>query len=260
MDRHSTARPTPSYVIIPARLASTRLPEKLLLSETGKPVIQHTYEAAQQAMRPLGVCVAAADPQILQAVVRFGGEAVLTDPELASGTDRVAAVIGQKRFAGIDVVVNLQGDEPELPGRAIDQVIQLLEDNPDSVMSTLATPIRTREQLDDPACVKVVFNRNGQAIYFSRSPIPFVRDWDPGLLEAEPAVFYQHIGLYAYRREFLLRLTRMPPSELEVLEKLEQLRVLQAGYHIAVGVIPHGASGIDTADDYRKFVQRQRSA
>ncbi|MDH3719749.1 MAG: 3-deoxy-manno-octulosonate cytidylyltransferase, partial [Planctomycetota bacterium] len=232
MSPAAAPRTLSSFVFIPARVASTRLPEKLLLCETGKPLIQHTYEAACGAHRPLGVCVAAEDDRIARAVLRFGGQAVVTGPGYASGTDRVAAVVGQMRFAGIDVVVNMQGDEPELPGAAIDQVVQLLEDNPGAVMSTLATPIHTQSQLDDPSCVKVVFNHRHEAIYFSRAAIPSVRDGEADLLTADPPIFYQHIGLYAYRRDFLLQLTRMPPSRLEILESLEQLRVLEAGYRI----------------------------
>ncbi len=243
-----------SYIVIPARLASTRLPRKLLLSETGKPLIQHTYEAAQQAARPLGMCVAADDTEIAEAVRAFGGEACLTDPNAQSGTDRVAEVA--RRLTDVEVVVNVQGDEPELSGESIDRVISLLEENPPAVMATLATPIRSRQQLEDPACVKVVFDAEGRAIYFSRSVIPHPRQWDESLLAADPPLFYQHVGLYAYRREFLLRLAQMPPSALERTERLEQLRVLEAGFPIMVGVIDEPTVGIDTPNDYRAFVER----
>jgi 3-deoxy-manno-octulosonate cytidylyltransferase (CMP-KDO synthetase) len=237
------------------------LPRKLLLRETGKSVLQHTYQAAQTAVRPMGVCVAAEDEQIAHDVIRFGGEVVVTGPDFASGTDRVAYVAAKARFAAIDVIVNVQGDEPELPGPAIDQVVELLELDPDAVMATLAAPIRTRQQLEDPACVKVVMDRKGQALYFSRSPIPHVRDAvDDEIIESDPPCFHQHIGLYAYRRDFLLRLARMPQTCLERAEKLEQLRVLECGYRIAVGTVEHATVGIDTEDDYRAFVQRQRCA
>jgi 3-deoxy-manno-octulosonate cytidylyltransferase (CMP-KDO synthetase) len=125
-------------------------------------------------------------------------------------------------------------------------------------MSTLATPIREREKLLDPSCVKVVFDARGQAMYFSRAPIPHAREWRDDLLDADPPSFYQHIGLYAYRREFLLSLAALPPSPLEQLEKLEQLRVLDAGYAIAVAVVPEATLGIDTPHDSRAFVERQR--
>ncbi len=208
----------------------------------------------------MGVCVAAEDDQIARVVLKFGGQVAVTGPGYASGTDRVAAVAGQSRFAGIDVVVNLQGDEPELPAAAIDQVVQLLEEQSHAVMATLATPIRSAAQLEDPACVKVVCNQHREAIYFSRAAIPYVGQETADWLTREPPVFYQHIGLYAYRRDFLLQLTRMPPARLEQLESLEQLRVLEAGYRIAVAVIPHAGCGIDTERDYRQFVRRQLSA
>jgi len=245
-----------SRIVIPARLESTRLPEKLLLRETGKPLIRHTYEAAQQARRPEGVCVATDHRKIYDEVRLFGGNAEMTDPAAPSGTDRVAEVA--RRMTGVEIIVNLQGDEPELSGESIDLVVKLLEDEPEAVMSTLATPIRRREQLEDPACVKVVFDRGGRAMYFSRSPIPFARDGAERFLGAAPPVFFQHIGLYAYRRDFLLKLAEMPPSALEGVEELEQLRVLEAGYPILVGVVDEASVGIDTPEDYRAFVERWR--
>ncbi len=244
-----------SYVVIPARLHSTRLPEKMLLDDTGKPLIQHTYEAACQARRPLGVIVATDHPRIAEAVRAFHGAAQLTDPEARSGTDRVAEIAAG--MPEVDIFVNVQGDEPEISGAAIDRVIELLEAHPAAAMSTLATPIRSRELLDDPSCVKVVFGHDGQALYFSRSPIPYARQWRDELLTAKPAHFHQHLGIYAYRRDFLRQLAALPPSPLEQLESLEQLRMLQAGHGIAVGVIEHRAKGIDTWDDYRAFVSRK---
>ena len=179
----------------------------------------------------------------------------MTNPLAANGTDRVAEVA--RELENVDIVVNVQGDEPELGGQSIDHVIELLERNPDVAMATLATPIRTRARLMDPSCVKVVFNGHGQALYFSRSPIPCARDWEDVLLNANPPLFYQHIGMYAYRREFLLGLADLPPSEMEKVEQLEQLRVLDAGHTILVGVIGQAAPGIDTLEDYRAFVRRR---
>jgi len=248
--------PSSSYIVIPARLASTRLPRKLLLSETGKPLIQHTYEAARRAASPAGVCVAADHEEIAAAVRGFGGQVRMTSPLCASGTDRVAEVARQMPDVG--VFVNVQGDEPELSGAAIDLVVELLERDPQAVMATLATPIRRREQLEDPACVKVVVDQRGRALYFSRSPIPYPRQWDDRLLSAEPATFYQHLGLYAYRRDFLLRIASLPQTPLEKLESLEQLRVLESGYDIAVGTVAEPTVGIDTLADYRAFVERSR--
>jgi len=245
---------TTSFIVIPARLASTRLPRKLLLRETGKPLVQHTYEAAQWATRPAGICVACDHREIYDVVQSFGGHAVMTDPDAACGTDRVAEVA--RDMPEIDIFVNVQGDEPEIAGSSIDLAIRLLEENPDAVMSTLATPIRSRAQLEDPACVKVVFDSRRRALYFSRSPIPHAREWNDGLLEADPPHFYQHVGLYAYRRDFLLRLAQMPQAPLEKLEKLEQLRVLHAGYAILVGVVDEPTFGIDTPADYQAFVEK----
>jgi len=246
-----------SYVVIPARLHSTRLPNKMLLSETGKTLIHHTYEAALTATRPMGVCVATEDREIADEVVRFGGQAVLTGPNIRSGTDRVALVAAEKALAGIDIIVNVQGDEPEVAGEHIDQVIQTLEDTPTAVMATLSTPIRRREQLEDPACVKVVSDRYGRALYFSRAAIPAARRWDERLLTDIEPHFHQHIGIYAYRREFLLELSELPQTDLEQLEDLEQLRVLEAGHTICVSRIDHAATGIDTPADYQAFVERQ---
>ena len=243
-----------SYVVIPARLASTRLPRKLLLCETGKPLVQHTYEAAQRAVRPSGICVAADHEEIAAAVQAFGGEVRMTSPACASGTDRVAEIA--RNLDEVDIFVNVQGDEPELAGRSIDLVVELLEENPDVAMSTLATPIRSRRVLDDPACVKVVFDSRGRAMYFSRSPIPHAREWQDELLAADPPHFYLHVGLYAYRRDFLLRLANLERTPLEKLESLEQLRVLENGHQIAVGVVDEPTIGIDTPEDYRAFVSR----
>ncbi|NJM90818.1 MAG: 3-deoxy-manno-octulosonate cytidylyltransferase, partial [Myxococcales bacterium] len=197
-----------ALAVIPARYASTRFPGKPLANKTGKPLIQHTYEAASRATRTDGVLVAA-DCEEIAAVVRgFGGRAELTSPDCASGTDRVAEIA--RKQTNIDVLVNVQGDEPEISAAAIDLAVELLEHDPAAVMSTLATPIRDRDRLNDPACVKVIFDQHGRAIYFSRAAIPFARNWDDALLAADPPHFYQHIGLYAYRRDFLLKLATLP--------------------------------------------------
>jgi 3-deoxy-manno-octulosonate cytidylyltransferase (CMP-KDO synthetase) len=248
----------PSIVIIPARLASTRLPRKLLLGETGRTVIEHTYRSARRATRPGDYVVATDSEEILREVERFGGRAEMTSPDCPSGTDRVAEVV--RRLAGdADIVVNVQGDEPEIAGRSIDLAIEILERDPALVMSTLATPIRTRAMLENPAVVKVVFDGRGRALYFSRSVIPHAREWDDGLLAASPPCFFQHIGLYAYRRDFLLQLAKLPPARIEQIEKLEQLRVLDAGYEIGVGVVDEPTRGIDTPEDYAAFVVRAKA-
>jgi len=247
-----------SLIVIPARLASTRLPRKLLLRETGKSVLQHTYEAACLARLPHEVIIAVDDQELLTEARAFGGRAEMTRSDHVSGTDRVAEIA--RRKPEYDILVNVQGDEPELPPQAIDQVVQLLQVHPQAVMATLATPLRDRERLLDPACVKVVMSSRGQALYFSRAPIPFARTWDDGLLTSEPPVYHQHLGLYAYRRDFLLKLATLPPTRYEQVEKLEQLRVLESGESIYVSVIPAATRGIDTPEDYQAFVARQRVA
>ena len=246
-----------SIVIIPARYASTRLPRKLLLSETGKPLLQYTYEAALKATLPESVCVACDHHEIFEMVQGFGGTVFMTDPEARSGTDRIAEVAA--RMEDIDIVVNVQGDEPEISSDSIDLVVRMLVDSPGAVMSTLCTPIRNRGQLEDPACVKTVFDKSGRALYFSRSVIPHprggIRD---EMFDADPSLFYQHIGMYAYRRDFLLSLAQLPAAEIEKTESLEQLRVLWHGYDIMVGVVDEPTFGIDTPEDYRRFVEKQR--
>jgi 3-deoxy-manno-octulosonate cytidylyltransferase (CMP-KDO synthetase) len=230
------------------------LPRKLLLRASGKSILQHTYEAASAAGTADEVIIAAADAEIAAEARKFGAAVVMTDPDLPSGTDRVAAVALTRPDA--DLLVNVQGDEPELAPAAIDAAVKALRDDPRAPMSTLATPIRTLRDLQDPACVKVVFDQQGRALYFSRSPIPFPRN---GVTEEDlrgAPRFFQHVGLYAYRRSFLLGLASLAVSPLEAIEGLEQLRVLAAGEKIRVVVQDHAAHGIDTAEDYRRFVTR----
>ena len=240
--------------LIPARLQSSRLPRKLLLDETGKPLIQYTWEAACRAESLDEVIVATDSRQIAETVRGFGGRAEMTGDH-PSGTDRIAE-IARRCCSDAESLVNIQGDEPEIDPAQIDVLVKLLIDNPASQMATLATPIAGIADRDDPACVKVVCAADGRALYFSRAPIPFVRDggshslW-PWLL---------HLGIYAYRRDFLLRLAELPPSRLEQLEKLEQLRALEAGASIQVGIVDHRAVGIDTPEDYARFVERERNA
>jgi 3-deoxy-manno-octulosonate cytidylyltransferase (CMP-KDO synthetase) len=243
--------------VIPARFASTRLPGKPLLAETGRPLIQHVVEAARRSSRLERVIVATDDIRILEAVERFGGEAVMTRADHPSGTDRVAEVAAA--VPGARIVVNIQGDEPEISPQALDLLVAILERDESAPMATLATPIHDEAIYHDPACVKVVCSAAGQALYFSRSPIPYHRDGLPSPASRSP-LGYLHLGLYAYRRDFLLGLAQLPPSPLESREKLEQLRVLEAGHRIAVGFIDEPSVGIDTPDDYRRFVQRWQAA
>lgn len=243
--------------IIPARHASTRLPGKPLLSDTGRPMIQHVVDAARRSTRLTRIIVATDDERIAEAVRAFGGEVAMTRADHPSGTDRIAEVA--QSIADASIIVNLQGDEPEISGEALDLVVTLLENDLDAPMATLATPIRTEAVYRDPSCVKVVCSSRNRALYFSRSPIPCHRDGLPESTEALPLA-HLHLGLYAYRRDFLLEYARMSQSLLERTEKLEQLRVLEAGYPIAIGFIEEPSIGIDTPEDYRRFVERWRAA
>jgi 3-deoxy-manno-octulosonate cytidylyltransferase (CMP-KDO synthetase) len=236
-------------IVIPARYASSRLPGKPLLKSTGKYLIQHVYERACESRRAETVIVATDDSRILAAVESFGGRCVMTRRDHPSGTDRVAEVA---RSLDVDVVVNLQGDEPQIDPAALDLLPDLLAKDAEAVMATLATPIPGEDLYRNPNCVKLVRDGRGRALYFSRSPIPFVRDGQPDFA-ARPVRFLQHIGLYAYRREFLLELATKPPADLEQAEQLEQLRVVAMGRPIQVGVVAHAARGVDTFDDYQRF-------
>lgn len=248
-----------AIIVIPARYGSTRLPAKPLLAQTGKYLVQHVYERACRARRASDVLVATDDERIVQAVQSFGGRVVLTASDHATGTDRVAEVA--RRYPA-DIVVNLQGDEPQTDPEALDYVIELLEEHPAADMATLAAPLRSREKSLDRHTVKVVLADDGRALYFSRAPIPCVRDGEPEW-ESESLHFLQHLGLYAYRRPALLRLAASPPSYLEALEKLEQLRALSLGMRIQVGIVAQAGMAIDTWEDYHAFVawwNQQRQA
>ncbi len=240
-------------IVIPARYASSRLPAKPLLRATGKFLIQHVYERACESKAD-AVIVATDDIRIFDAVRGFGGRVMMTQVEHPSGTDRVAEVA---RTLDHDIIVNLQGDEPLLDPATLDLVADLLRKDPQSNIATLGVPIQTLEQWRDPNCVKLVRDVYGRALYFSRSPIPFSRDGDPDFRKY-PGVFLQHLGLYAYRRHFLLDLATWPPSPLEEIEKLEQLRVLSLGQRIQVGVVAHASRGVDTPADYERFVADYR--
>jgi 3-deoxy-manno-octulosonate cytidylyltransferase (CMP-KDO synthetase) len=215
------------------------------------------WAAACQARSLAEVFIATDSEEIADAVRRFGGRAELTGDH-PSGTDRIAEVV-RRALPDADIIVNVQGDEPELDPLHIDRLVALLRDHPAAQMATLATPLRSAEQVLAPSCVKVVLADDGRALYFSRAPIPFSRDLAPAEVLKSAQPWLLHLGLYAYRREFLLEMTQRPPSSLEQLEKLEQLRALQAGAHIQVGIVEHHSVGIDTPEDYARFVQRQAS-
>ncbi len=194
------------------------------------------------------------DDEIAAEARRFGARVVMTSPDLPSGTDRVAAAVSGLPRA--EVIVNLQGDEPEVDPTAIDRLFELMDDNPGALMATAATPLRSREALEDPACVKVTVDGRGRALYFSRSVIPHPREWHDEYLTADPPAFYLHLGLYAYRRPMLVQIPKWPVGRLEAIEKLEQLRVLENGETILVAITPRANRGIDTPEDYAAFVKR----
>lgn len=252
--------------IIPARLESSRLPGKLLLSETGKPLIQHTWESASQAGVLQGeghsgirLIVATDSLQIAAAVKLFGGEVEMTGDH-PCGTDRIAEVV-RRSCLDSDIIINVQGDEPEIDPAAIDKVASLLIDDPNAGMATLCTPISDAAMLDDLGCVKAVTSADGRALYFSRSPVPFLRDGSrEELLASDDSPWRLHLGIYAYRRDFLLYLTQQPPSPLEQLEKLEQLRALEMGATIRIAEVAHRSVGIDTPGDYARFVAGRKAA
>lgn len=240
-------------IVIPARFASSRLPGKPLLRDTGKYLVQHVYEQAAEAKCASDVIVATDDERIFCAVREFGGRAVMTRRDHASGTDRVAEVAAH---LAADVVINVQGDEPQLDPAAIDRLAELMRD-PTADMATLAVPIADARTYLSPNVAKVVCDDVGRALYFSRSPIPMVRDGEPDFA-ARPPRFLQHLGVYAYRRDFLLRLAAAPPHPLEESEKLEQLRVLGTGGTIQVGIVAEAHRGVDTPADYADFVRACR--
>ncbi len=243
-----------TVIVIPARYASTRLPGKPLLSESGKPLICHVVEQAMKCSSAAAVVVATDDERIQQIVEAAGSTAVMTRPDHPSGTDRIAEAV-----AGLeaDIVVNLQGDEPQFDPAGVDLLVGLLVGDPVANMSTLAAPIRDLDTYNNPSCVKVVADGHGRALYFSRSPVPYVRDGVPDFAD-DPPQFLLHVGVYAYRRDYLLKLAATPPHPLEQLEKLEQLRALGTGGVIRVGIIPHAHRGIDTPADYAAFVEAVR--
>lgn len=240
--------------IIPARYASSRFPGKPLARDTGKPLIQHVYEAVCEAALVDHVWVATDDHRIAEAVRGFGGEALMTRDDHESGTDRVAEAA---RRLEADLIINVQGDEPEMDRHSIDALVKMMRERPGAVMGTLACPFKREQDVYDPACVKVVLDGAGNALYFSRSLIPYPRD-NAGQVD-DPRRWLLHLGIYAYRPDFLQQLAGTPPAPLEEVERLEQLRVLQMGERIAVAVVERHSSGIDTPEQYAAFVERYRA-
>lgn len=229
--------------VIPARYASTRLPGKPLADIAGKPMIQRVYERACLAARPDEVLVATDHETVYQAVRSFGGAVMMTSKDHATGTDRLAEVARQ--YPGVDVIINVQGDEPLIEPDIIDDLAAAFDKDPGLMMATLRTPLTDEVEMHNPNQVKVVTDLAGYALYFSRSLVPYPR------LKGEAAV-YKHIGIYAYRRDFLLRYAGMPSTPLERSESLEQLRALENGYKIKVLTTEFQFVGVDTPEDLAK--------
>lgn len=229
--------------MIPSRWGSTRFPGKSLFPLCGKPLVQWVYEAAKRAESLDEVMVATDDRRIADAVAAFGGKAVMTRADHPSGTDRVAEAAKAGRD---DIVINIQGDEPLIRPELIDALAERMKADKEWAMATAATPIRSERDLQARTVVKVVLARDGGALYFSRLPIPCRRDGEPDL---SSGLYLRHVGIYAYRGEFLERLVREPPCPLELTEKLEQLRALYIGGRIAVILTEEPGVGIDTPED-----------
>lgn len=257
--------------IIPARLGSTRFPGKVLAAETGRPLIQHVYEAARRASSLSRVVVATDDERVATAVRAFGGECVLTRTDHPNGTSRLAEAAARLELADDQIIVNVQGDEPELDPATIDASVRALLDGERArgrwaeraglggltmfsgvAVATAAAPFASAEQAADPNCVKVVRALDGMALYFSRARIPFDRDG----AASTASVWLRHVGIYVYRTAFLRAYASLASTPLERLEQLEQLRVLEHGGQIAVALVERAHAGIDTPEQYAAFVQR----
>ncbi len=238
----------PASVVIPARFGSTRFPAKILAAKTGKPLVQHVVDQARKCRLIREVIVATDDRRIVEALRPFGTHTVMTNPAHQSGTDRIAEVA---RTLSDEIIVNVQGDEPEIEPDTIDSLVERLGKSSDD-MATAATPFAPGSDPTNPNLVKVVLSREGRALYFSRSAIPFHRDSTP--LPEIP--YYLHLGIYAYRRDFLMQFSSMQQTPLERAEKLEQLRALEHGKSIHVLLVTRATHGIDTPEQYEEFVKR----
>ena len=235
-----------TIAVIPARFQSKRLPGKPLADINGKTLLEHVYRRASRATRLAEVLVATDDERIFEAVAGFGGDAVMTAAEHASGSDRIAEAVRER---DVDLIVNVQGDEPLIAPEAIDDAVALAEKTPGAIV-TLKSAITDRETLSNPNAVKVVTDGDGFALYFSRAPIP--AGPMPGDGDLPSNLYYKHIGLYVYPKGVLMKLTELPPSPLERAERLEQLRALENGIRIRLGVTEHDSIGVDTEEDLER--------
>jgi len=250
--------------IIPARYASTRFPGKPLASLKGKPLVQHVWERSVRARRLDRVVVATDDERIREAVVSFGGEALMTAPDHPTGTDRVQEAVRSLEAGGetVDVVLNIQGDEVLVDAGALDRMVEVLSEDPAPAFATMAEPFSSASEVLDPNTCKVVTDGAGNALYFSRSPIPFFRVPVPGgIRPLEQALsgrdrplagYFRHVGIYGFRRAALDEFSKLPKGELEAMEGLEQLRVLEAGLKMRVVVSSRITMDVDLPDDVEK--------
>ena len=237
--------------IIPARYASSRFPGKPLADILGKPMIQWVYERACRAKLLEKVVVATDDQRIFDAVTNFNGNVVMTSPTAANGTERIAEVT---QNLDAKLIVNIQGDEPLIDPGVIDQLVVLMKENPAAPVGTLVKKIEDAENLINPNIPKVVVDKDFYALYFSRSIIPFHRDRADQRKWIRNEKYYQHIGLYIYRREFLLKFVKLPMSNLERIERLEQLRILENGYKIKVALTETDSIGVDVPSDIDRVI------
>jgi 3-deoxy-manno-octulosonate cytidylyltransferase (CMP-KDO synthetase) len=242
-----------SVGIIPARYNASRFQGKVIANIGGKPMIQHVWERAKKAHTLDDLIIAADDERIIKVVEEFGGKAVFTSKSHPSGTDRLREVVNP---LDVDIVVNIQADEPLLNHSMIDNLVSILRDNEEIVMSSLMKKIDNISDMENPNIVKVVVDKNSFALYFSRSPIPFIRDREsmcPGERDVKQVEgefkAYKHIGLYAYTKDFLFTFANLPQSSLEQHEKLEQLRALENGYRIKMVETKYDTVGVDTQED-----------
>ena len=243
--------------IIPARFASTRLMGKPLADICGMPMIQHTYNSAKKSKLLDKVVIAVDDEKIFKVVKSFGAEAYMTPKECASGSDRIALV--SEQIPDATIIVNIQGDEPFIKGKMIDEAIEPLLFDKKVHLSTLAKRITNVEEMKSPSVVKVVFDYKNFAMYFSRSPIPFARDARTNLARIQVAEIYKHIGLYVYRKEVLQKFTTLRQTDLEQIEKLEQLRFLEHGYKMKIVLTEYDTFSVDTPKDLelaRRFYEK----
>jgi 3-deoxy-manno-octulosonate cytidylyltransferase (CMP-KDO synthetase) len=235
--------------IIPARYGSTRLPGKPLIQIGGKSLIQRTYENAKKCRSLDQIIVATDDNRIADHVRAFDGEVVMTSPDCATGTDRIIESLSQGNFGDAEIVINIQGDEPTLEPEVIEKVIGALKHDAEAVVSTAAVKLESKECAFNPSVVKCVMDQKGHAIYFSRSLIPGGKnhEWRPGI------TYYKHLGIYGYRTSFLKKYGQLNPTPLQLAEDLEQLKILEHGYKIAVAIVKSNAIGVDTPEDIKKI-------